>query len=422
MLALRSRARCLDLLSDHLPVLLAGFFLTATAAFATPSFAPAVLYPAGRDPYAVVVGDFDGDGNADLAAANYQDGEVFVLPGRGDGTFGPPLGSPAGAFPLTLAAADFDGDGILDLAVGNNLSPLGTVSVLLGEGDGTFAPPVAYLTGSQPFAVAVGDLDGDGDADLAAANVSEPDVSVLLNRGDGTFAPAVDYPAGIGPIALVIGDINRDGALDLVVSNFHNAEVHTVSVLLGHGDGTFAPPVAYFAGVAPTDLELGDLDRDGDLDLVVVDSFPVSGSLVVRILPNRGNGSFGPPASYAAGAFPEDVALGDLDGDGDLDLAVANAVSNDVSVLANPGDGTFEAAVGFPAGAFPISVAIGDFDGNGAPDLAVSNLDSDDVAVLLARIGPPRTKEECKGKGWRRFNNPSFRNQGECIRFVTTGR
>ena len=424
MTAACSRARRIHLLpSARMTVLFAGFLLTGTAAaLAAPAFAPAVRYPAGADPYSLVVGDFDGNGNTDLAVANYPNGEVSVLLGRGDGTFGPPLASLAGELPLALAAADFDGDGFLDLAVANDRVSSGTVSILLGKGDGTFAPPVSYLTGSQPFAVAAGDLDRDGDVDLAVANVSEPDISVLLNHGDGTFAPPVDYPAGIGPIDLAIGDLDGDGALDLAVANFSNAEAHTVSILLGRGDGTFGPPVAYPAAVAPTSLALGDLDGDGDLDLVVVDNFPVPGSRVVRILLNRGDGSFTSPVSYTAGTVPEEVALGDLDGDGDLDLAVANAVSDDISVLLNRGDGTFGTAVSFPAGTFPISVAIGDFDGNGVPDLAASNLDSNDIAVLLARIGPPRSKEECKDNGWRRFNNPSFRNQGQCIRFVTTGR
>ena len=208
-----------------------------------------------------------------------------------------------------------------------------------------------------------------------------------------------------------------------MVANFSNAEVHTISVLLGRGDGSFEPPVAYFAGTAPANVDLGDLDGDGDLDLVVIDFFPVPGSGVVQILMNRGDGSFTPPVTYMAGTYPGDSALGDLDGDGDLDLVVANGGSDDLSIFVNRGDGTFEPAVNLPAGDFPISVVIGDFDGNGAPDIASVNIDSDNIAVLLAaRAGSPRTKEDCKGEGWRRFTNPKFRNQGQCIRFVTTGR
>jgi hypothetical protein len=317
-----------------------------------------------------------------------------------------------------VTGADVDGGGVLDLAVANSS---GTVSVLLGKGDGTFAPPVVYLTGSQSSAVGTGDFDGDGDADLAVANLSGADVSVLLNHGDGTFAPAANYPAGIGPFDVAIGDVDGDGALDLVVSNFvSGGGAHTVSVLRGRGDGSFDPPVEYQAGISPTQLALGDLDGDGDLDLAVVDNFLFPGSMSVRVLLNRSDGSFTSSVIYKAGAFPQDVALGDLDGDGDLDLAVASVVSEDVSVLLNRGNGTFGAAVSFPAGAFSISVAIGDFDGNGAADLAVSNLESSDIAVLLALVGPPLTKEECKQGGWRRFSNPRFRNQGQCIRFVKT--
>jgi hypothetical protein len=178
----------------------------------------------------VAVGDFNGDGVPDLAVTNSGPRTVSVLLGNGDGTFRTAFNCPVGAAPTCVAVGDFDRDGILDLVVNNNVAS-GTVSVLMGNGDGTFRAAGSYAAGISASAVAVADLNGDGILDLAVANGGSNNVSVLLGNGDGTFGAAVNYPAGGGdqpfPRSMAVGDFNGDGTPDLVVAS------DTVSVLLG---------------------------------------------------------------------------------------------------------------------------------------------------------------------------------------------
>ena len=172
------------------------------------------------------------------------------------------LGGAAGFSPYSVATGDFNGDGKLDLVVANNVS---TVSVFLGNGDGTFQPAVNYAAGSSPKAVAVGDFNGDGKLDLAVANAFSNNVSILFGNGDGTFQPAVNYSVPCCPSSVALGDFNGDGKLDLVVTT------NSASVLLGNGDGTFQPALNYAAGSSPATVAVGDFNGDGKLDLAVTD-------------------------------------------------------------------------------------------------------------------------------------------------------
>jgi hypothetical protein len=417
------------------------------------TFLPAQSFPAGSNPRSVAVGDFNGDGKLDLAVANYNlSGSVSVLLGKGDGTFLPALNYAAGYNPRSVAVRDFNGDGILDLAVANagtwpSFSD-GSVSILLGKGDGTFLPAKTYAAGAGRRSVAVGDFNGDGKLDLAVAGYGEvyhpgypygywaptdETVRVLLGNGDGTFLPAQAFPAGSSPQSVAVGDFNGDGIPDLAVANYTYPNPGTVSVLLGQGDGTFQSPQSYYAGGLPFSVAVGDFNGDGKQDLAVANygsnnvsvllgkgdgtfqtalsvlslpdgSFPLSVavgdfngdgkpdlavatyySAAVSVLLGKGDGSFGAAPSYAAGSNPNSVAVGDFNGDGKLDLAVANAGSNNVSVLLGQGDGTFLPAQSVPAGASPGSVAVGDFNGDGIPDLAVANIGSNNVSLLLGK-------------------------------------
>jgi hypothetical protein len=224
-------------------------------------------YP-GISPLSIAVGDFNRDGKLDLAVGNWTSNNVSVLLGNGDGTFQAAVDYATGSEPESVAVGDFNGDGKLDLVISNGLSS--NVSVLLGNGDGTFQAAVNYGTGSDSSSVAVGDFNGDGKLDLAVSNSSTSDdnVSVLLGNGDGTFQPAVNYGVGVSPRALALGDFNGDGKIDLVTANIDS---NNVSVLFGNGDGTFRASVDYPGGPLPLpeSLAVGDFNGDGRLDLAV---------------------------------------------------------------------------------------------------------------------------------------------------------
>jgi hypothetical protein len=347
------------------------------------SFQPQVTYAVGSDPDAIVAGDFNGDGHTDLAVANDGSDTVSVLLGDGDGTFQPQVTYAVGPYPSSIVAGDFTGNGHVDLAVVNNNYSLaksaGTVSVLLGNGDGTFQPQVTYAVGSDaagaaPNTIVAGDFTGDGHTDLAVANGGSDTVSVLLGNGDGTFQPQVTYSVGAGLSAIVAGDFTGDGRIDLVVANGLG-----VSVLLGNGDGTFQPQVTYSVGAYPSAIVAGDFNGDGRLDLAVASDL----DLTVSVLLGNGDGTFQLRVTEAVGSWPDAIVAGEFNGDGRTDLAVANAASNTVSVLLGNGDGTFQPQVTYAVGSGPTAIVAGDFNGDGRTDLAVANAGSNTVSVLL---------------------------------------
>ena len=345
------------------------------AAVAFPFGTPAT-YAAGADPASVAAADLDGDGYLDLAVANNDSDNVSVLLGNGDGTYQPQAVYTTGAKPASVAAADFDADGDPDLAVANFRGD--NVSVLLGNGNGTFQAQVPYATGDGAIWVATGFIDGDANVDMVVAESNIDEVSVLLGNGDGTFDPAVNYPAGNYPQSVTTGDFDTDGYTDLAVANISG----TVSILLGNADGTFDTDVSYAAGTAPIALTTGDFDGDGDLDLAMANGF---GSTDVSVLLGDGTGAFPTHTEYAAGDTPIAVSTGDFNADGGLDLAVANyfGTTDDVSVLIGGGDGTFAPQVVYAAGEGSSAIATGDVNGDGALDLAVANQFTNDVSVLL---------------------------------------
>jgi hypothetical protein len=344
------------------------------------SFAAAVNYVVGTNPMSVTVADFNGDGKPDLAVANWGDNTVSVLLGKGDGTFQEAVNCAAGTGPLWVTVGDFNGDGKPDLAVAN----IAGVSVLLGNGDGTFQPAANYPAGIGPRSITVGDFDGDGKLDLAVTNGTPAmyeNVSVLLGNGDGTFQPPAIYTADHDATSVTVGDFNGDGYLDLAVTNQVS---HDVSVLLGYGDGTFQPPANNYAGFYPYSVTVGDLNGDGKLDLAVTDQYYGN----VDVLLGKGDGTFQDAVNYAAGTSPFSVAVGDFNGDGKPDLAVTNDAG--VSVLLGKGDGTFQAAVNYVVGTNPMSVTVADFNGDGKPDLAVAS--GAGVSVLLNTTQTPITE------------------------------
>ncbi|MGA2588561.1 MAG: FG-GAP-like repeat-containing protein [Bryobacteraceae bacterium] len=377
----------------HLPGIGIFLFLMAGAASAG-ELKPPRVFGAGSFPYGIAVGDFNEDGKLDLAVANsnllsQQASSLGVFLGNGDGTFQPMVSYQVGRTPRAVVAGDFNGDGHLDLAVANQD---GFVSVLLGDGRGNFQNAVDFAAGPSPLSIAEGDFNGDGHLDLAVANFVEKatpgQVSVLIGNGDGTFRPPVQFVAGVVPQAIAVGDVNGDGRPDLVVANDGYGNIPgKVGVLLGQGDGTFGPVQEYSAGVNPFSIALGDFNGDGNLDVVVTDET----QLRVEVLLNNGKGGFNAAVPYSTGQNPFSVAVGDVNGDGALDLVVANMADGTVSVLLGTGNGTFETGTAYNTGlgvatsVSPQAVALGDFNGDRHPDVAVANatLPRGTVSLLL---------------------------------------
>jgi hypothetical protein len=270
----------------------------------------------------IVAGDFDNDGHLDLAVL-FDDGSVSrsfveVLLGNGDGTFHAAARQQLGNFNdfTGLAAADFNRDGKLDLVVSHPGDVFGNnsfVSVLLGNGDGTFQAPGIIPVAGNPFSVAVGDFTGSGIPDIVTANspnsFSPGSVSVLLGHGDGTFAAPVNYQVGLGAGGVVVGGFTGIGTLGIVVANSHS---DSVSVLRGNGDGTFQNAVDYLVGVGPLSLVAADFNGDGALDLAV-GNFQ-SNDVSVLLNRNDGPGGAAPPAAAPDALFararPEAVDVG----------------------------------------------------------------------------------------------------------------
>jgi hypothetical protein len=335
------------------------------------TFQTAQGYPAERGPLAVA--DFNGDGNLDLVTSGGS-----VLLGNGDGTFQAARGYPAGSnSPQFVAVGDFNGDGIPDLVLTHSTYPNGTVTILLGNGDGTLhLRGGSYTVGNSPTSVAVGDFNGDGHLDLAVANSSfsaPGSVSILLGNGDGTFQAAQNYAVGSDPVAVAVGDFNGDGILDIATAG--------VSILLGKGDGSFQLADTYSVGTAPTVfVAVGDFNGDGRLDLAVGSRLPADVGNVSIALGN-GDGTFYAAPSYSTGYGPWSVAVGDFNGDGIPDLAVANSYGSRViptgslGVLLGNGDGTFRAGGSIAAGAGNNFVAVADLNGDGKQDIVMTSFD-----------------------------------------------
>lgn len=347
---------------------------------------------AGKAPRGVALGDLDGDGKLDLAVASEGSDTFSVLLNKGNGAFAPAVDYAACNAPWSVSVSDFNMDGEPDVAVACWLAD--NIAVALNKGGGAFSPSVPYAAGSgtdhpYPKSIAAGDLDGDGDPDLAISSYSGSSVRIFLNNGDGTFAPHVDYASVQSSQSLAIGDVNNDGKLDLVLAA---ANEGGISVHLNQGNAVFSQHTEYtIIGYlyAPQSVALADLDGDGFLDAAYSTSNGAPG--LTGYFHNNGDGTFALAMVQDVPQFGKAVACGDLNGDGRPDLAIGDStgtISDDLMVFFNLGGGRFGTKLDFSITDWTESNALGDFDGDGRLDvLAVSFVENGGVNTFIYNQG-----------------------------------
>jgi hypothetical protein len=321
----------------------------------------------------IAVSDFNGDGRLDLVATDRDLDMVSVLIGNGDGTFQAPSNLAAGFGATGVIVADFNGDGKQDLAVANYFPFLtNVVSIFLGNGDGTFQSPSNFGTGGPALAIVAGDFNNDGRTDLAVGTFPSGTgptvvpvsgtISILLGNGDGTFQAHRDYGGGALAVSLTAADLNGDGQTDLAVAD-SNADAAVI--LLGDGRGGFgrASDTLVTAGGTPNRMATGDFNADGKADVVV----GVPGACSPQVFLGNGDGTFATPTCYSAPAT--DVTVADFNGDGKQDFAVATGST--ISVFLGNGNGTFQSHVDSSTVITPFVMTAGDFNHDGKTDLAL---------------------------------------------------
>jgi len=351
-----------------------GLFASTLLSEAT-EFTKPKVYPVGTNPAAAVAGDFNGDGKPDLAVVNQGSGNVSILLGNGDGTFQAASNVNIGGTPNSIVAGDFNGDHKLDLAVGSATNAV----ILLGKGDGTFGAPTQINVNAS--SVLTADVNQDGKLDLATID------GLLLGNGDGTFQPALSLDAAA---PLLVADFNGDGKPDILTNK---------NVLLGNGDGTFQPPkplpgASCFGFCGISSAVAADFNKDQKLDVVVAGFFRALDSshtinYVDRLL-GSGDGTFQPPMNISdSGKFF--VGSADFNGDGKPDLAIMPTIDQGsplVYVQLGKGDGNFPSTFSFDTGSGPNFLLVADLNGDKLPDLITTDPDPDNSVTVMLNTSP----------------------------------
>ena len=369
---------------------------TPTASASTPTL-PVFTVTTGTNPDFVVTADFNNDNFQDFAVANFTDGTLTLFDGNptSPGSFLTGTTIPVGAGPTWISTGFFNTktdttNTIVDLAVANQTA--GTVSILHGNGDGTFAvePSLTLPSGAGPTAIAVGDFNDDGFADLAVVNKNANTVSIFLGNGDETFQTPTTLVTGNAPTAIVAEAFNPNapGIIDLAVTNSTD---NTLQIFLGNGKGTFTNGVTYNTGVTPVYVAAADVNLDGNLDLVVADSGAATSANSVgnsvSVFLGNGDGTFilpgGARLDFPAGTTPTSFVIADFNDDGIPDLIVTASGDNAAALMIGANGGFFNAPIEVPVGTTPDSIATADFNGDGLPDVAISNFGSNTASVIL---------------------------------------
>jgi hypothetical protein len=345
-------------------------------------FQPAICYQTGAPaaiPMGAVSADFNHDGAPDLAVANYNNGHTVILLNQGDGSFRTSFTFPTPSSTVSLAAGDLNGDGNVDLLAIN--SPVGTVGslvVFLGTGNGKFTPAGAYKVGVEPTQAVVADFNGDGFLDVAVTNPKGGGVMVFPGNGLGNLGTPTSYRGTASPYALAAADVNGDGYQDLLVAGAQGS----LAILRNNGDGTFTGAASYRIGQEADNIAVGDLNHDGKLDVAISVAFDQG----IDVLLGNGDGTFGPVTFYStasAGNAPDGVVFADFNLDGKVDLAISTAQGN-LGLFYGNGDGTLQRLVKVTiAGGGCGALVTADFDKDGATDLAASIPGANRVGVLM---------------------------------------
>jgi len=340
---------------------------------------PQVSYPVGTKAIACCAADLDNDGDMDVVTAGYHQNALSILFNNGDGSFEDDILVPVETYPTDVVPVDIDQDGDLDL-IATSYYPDRVITISSNLGDGTFSSSYQSLpVGDAPHNIAFADFDADGDIDLAVANTNNYNsgslnhLSILINNGDGSFASQIPYQLSAALWSVAAGDLDSDGDIDLVTSDG--------SLLTNNGNGTFSVFSNFPVSGLHTSTVLYDLDSDGDLDMARV-KYQDSEISVFR---NDGNATFGDEVIYQVGVWPHSVYAADLDGDGDGDLVVANTVSSTLTVLMNDGSEAFSEYSVLGSGSGPREVIASDFDGDGRADLAAANFDGSSLSIFMSQ-------------------------------------
>lgn len=350
--------------------------LISYTAQAQACFAAAVNFNTNNGPNSVATGDFNGDGNADYAVANYSSSNISIRLGNGAGSFGANTNFSSTGTPYAVHSADLNGDNKIDLAIADYQ---GNVSIALGVGNGTFNAAVGYPAGNIGYAINSGDVNADGKPDLVVASYNDS-ISILLGNGSGGFGAPVNFETGHFPSSIEIADFNNDGKKDVAVLGNGSSDV---SIHIGDGAGGFAARTIFSVGNSPHVMTQGDYNGDGNTDLATADG----GSNSVTILSGNGSGSF-TQGSFIAGSGPYAIVTSDFNADAKPDLAVINYLSNKVAVFSNTGSGSFSNAGIFNVLSGPCCAALADFNNDGKPDVVVGNYNANKASVLLGATLP----------------------------------